>query len=180
MKIRINLLPIAQRPARWHYGRLLMLPIMIVLLVVAVLYGFGEYRYWELGEQLMQVHSRYDTLTMSEQQMRIAQTRQAAVQAREKILLQLSDGRYSWHATMTHLGTFMPRNVWLTEIGSAQQGVLQMKGSAVNYPELVSFLAKIEQDKTLTEPILLKAEQSEQDSLTKFEITAKVRGNNHG
>ena len=70
----------------------------------------------------------------------------------------------------------MPRRVWLTEIGSAQKGVLQMKGNALSYPELVTFLSKMEQDKSFAAPALLKAEQTEKSSLTKFEITARVRG----
>ena len=95
MKIRINLLPSEQRPPRWHYGRLLLLPVVLMLLVIAGVYGYGEYRYWELEQQLDAVRSRYESLAASEQQMRVAQTRQAAVQARDKILVQLSGGRNS-------------------------------------------------------------------------------------
>ena len=105
-----------------------------------------------------------------------AQTRLAAVQAREKILLQLSGGRYSWHGAMSHLGVFMPRRVWLSEIGSAQKGVVLLKGNALNYQELVTFLSKLEQDRFFVDPTLLKAEQNERGSLTQFEITAKIRG----
>ena len=176
MSIRINLLPYEQRPPRWHYGRLLMLPVLLVLFLMSALYGYGEYRNWELDQQLIRVRSRYDALASAEQQKGIALTRQAAVQAREKILLQLSGSRPSWHTTMIHLGAYMPRKVWLTEIGSAQKGVLQIKGNAISYPELVSLLGKMEQDNYFTESTLLKAEQNEKDSFTKFEITAKVRG----
>ena len=174
MKIRINLLPSEQRPPRWHYGRLLLLPVLLMLLVIAGVYGYGEYRYWELEQQLDAARSRYEALAASEQRMRVAQTRQAAVQAREKILVQLSGGRYSWHGAMLHLGSFMPRKVWLTEIGSAQKGVLQLKGNALTYPELMAFLAKLEQDRIFVDSTLLKAEHGGKEAFTKFEITAKV------
>lgn len=174
MRIRINLLPPEQRPPRWRYGRLLSLPVLLVLLIIAGIYGYREYRYWELEQQLAATRSRYEALAASEQQMRIAQTRQAAVQAREKILLELSGGRNSWHGAMIHLGGFMPRKVWLTEIGSAQKGVLQLKGNALTYPELMAFLAKLEQDKLFTESTLLKAEHDGKEAFTKFEITAKL------
>ena len=174
MRLRINLLPPEQRPPRWRYGRLLSLPVLLVLLIIAGIYGYREYRYWELEQQLAATRSRYEALAASEQQMRIAQTRQAAVQAREKILLELSGGRNSWHGAMVHLGGFMPRKVWLTEIGSAQKGVLQLKGNALTYPELMAFLAKLEQDKLFTESTLLKAEHDGKEAFTKFEITAKL------
>ena len=176
MKIRINLLPPEQQPPKWRYGRLLLLPVVLMLLVIGALFGYGEYRYWSLEQELIQTRSRYESLASGEQQMRIAQTRLAAVQAREKILLQLSGGRYSWHGAMSHLGVFMPRRVWLTEIGSAQKGVVLLKGNALNYQELVTFLSKLEQDRLFVDPTLLKAEQNERGSLTQFEITAKIRG----
>ena len=174
--IRINLLPEEHRPPRWHYGRLLILPFVLVLLVSGAFYGYGEYRCWAMERQLAEIRGRYDSMGSAEQQRRVAQTRQAAIAAREKILLQISAGRHSWYGTMTHLGGFMPRRVWLTEIGSAQKGVMQMKGNALAYPELVTFLSKMEQDKSFTAPALLKAEQTEKSSLTKFEITARVGG----
>ena len=176
MKIRINLLPPEQQPPKWRYGRLLLLPVVLMLLVIGALFGYGEYRYWSLEQELIQTRSRYDSLASGEQQMRIAQTRLAAVQAREKILLQLNNGRYSWHGAMSHLGVFMPRRVWLTEIGSAQKGVVLLKGNALNYEELDTFLSKLEQDRFFVDPTLLKAEQNERGSLTQFEITAKIRG----
>ena len=176
MKIRINLLPPEQQPPKWRYGRLLLLPVVLILLVIGALFGYGEYRYWSLEQELIQTRSRYESLASGEQQMRIAQTRLAAVQAREKILLQLNNGRYSWHGAMSHLGVFMPRRVWLTEIGSAQKGVVLLKGNALNYQELVTFLSKLEQDRFFVDPTLLKAEQNERGSLTQFEITAKIRG----
>ena len=176
MKIRINLLPPQQQPPKWRYGRLLLLPVVLMLLVIGALFGYGEYRYWSLEQELIQTRSRYESLASGEQQMRIAQTRLAAVQAREKILLQLNNGRYSWHGAMSHLGVFMPRRVWLTEIGSAQKGVVLLKGNALNYEELVTFLSKLEQDRFFVDPTLLKAEQNERGSLTQFEITAKIRG----
>ena len=176
MKIRINLLPPEQQPPKWRYGRILLLPVVLMLLVIGALFGYGEYRYWSLEHELIQTRSRYESLASGEQQMRIAQTRLAAVQAREKILLQLNNGRYSWHGAMSHLGVFMPRRVWLTEIGSAQKGVVLLKGNALNYEELVTFLSKLEQDRFFVDPTLLKAEQNERGSLTQFEITAKIRG----
>ena len=176
MKIRINLLPPEQQPPKWRYGRLLLLPVILMLLVVGALFGYGEYRCWTLEQELSQARSRYESLATGEQQMRIVQNRLAAVQAREKILLQLSGGRYSWHGAMSHLGVFMPRRVWLTEIGSAQKGVVLLKGNSLNYEELVIFLSKLEQDRFFVDSTLLKAEQTERGSLTQFEITAKIRG----
>lgn len=170
------MLPPEQRPPKWHYGRLLMLPVVLMMLGIGVWFAYGEFQYRQLETRLTETRSRYEALIASEQQMQIGQTRLAAIAAREKILLQLSAGRTSWHGMMAHMGGIMPRRVWLNEIGSAQKGVLLLKGSAVSYADLVAFLAKMEQDRTFSEPTLLKAEQNERNSLTQFEISAKIGG----
>lgn len=174
MKIRINLLPVEQRPPKWHYGRLFLLPVVVVALIIGALYGYSEYRCWETEQELALIRSHYLTLTAAEQQMKVAQTRQAAVSAREKILGQISGTRNSWHGTLAHLGSFMPRRVWLTEVSVAHKDVMQMKGNSLNYPDLVSFLQTLEKDGVFLDPTLLKAEQNDKDLLTKFEISVKV------
>jgi Tfp pilus assembly protein PilN len=174
MKVRINLLPPEQRPSEWNYGRLLMLPIVLVMIVIGAVYAYGEYRYWDLERQLTQTRSRYESLAAVEQQMKVAQTRQTAVQAREKVLLQVSATRNSWYGTIAHLGSFMPRKVWMTEIAAAHKDVVMMKGNAQSYPDLVEFLGKLEQDKKFADPTLLKAEQNDKELLAKFEISVKI------
>ena len=174
--IKINLLPLENRLAKWHYSRLLMLPVVITILIISAFFGSSEYRAWDLEQQLMQTRAKYDTLAKQEQQMQLANARQIAIQARQKILLQLSSSRVSWHSVLAHMGTLMPRNAWLTEIGSAQKAVLQMKGNVVGYQELILFLGRLEVDKTFIEPALLRLEQVEKEPTTKFEITVKIRG----
>lgn len=176
MKIRINLLPSDQRPPEWHYGRLLLLPVALVLLIIAAIYGYGEYRCWDLEQQLARTRSHYESLVPVEQQMTVAQTRQGAVKARENVMMKVGSNRNSWYATIAHLGSFMPRQVWLTEIAAAHKDVLQMKGNSVNYPELVTFLGRLEKDKKFIDPTLLKAEQNDKEMLTKFEISVKIGG----
>ena len=173
--IRINLLPQEQRLPRWNYRRLLLIPFLLVALVIGSIYGYVEYRYIELTEQLEQTRVRYDSLTLQQKQMQLAQARQTAIQARQKFLLQFSKSRYSWHMIMSQMGGLMPRNVWLTEIGSAQTGVLQMKGNATGYADLILFLGKLEVDRMFIEPALLRVEQNEKDPITKFEISTKIR-----
>ena len=174
--IRINLLPREQRLPRWNYARLLLIPFLLVALVIGSIYGYVEYRSMELTDQLEQTRSRYDSLALQQRQMQLAQARQTAIQARQKFLLQLSQSRYSWHTVLSQMGGLMPRNVWLTEIGSAQSGFLQMKGSATGYADLIQFLGKLEVDRTFIEPALLRVEQNEKDPITKFEISTKIRG----
>ena len=45
MKIRINLLPPEQQPPKWRYGRLLLLPVVLMLLVMGSMYKNKKLNY---------------------------------------------------------------------------------------------------------------------------------------
>lgn len=176
MSIKINLIPVDKRVPQWHYGRLLLLPVFVMMLILGAFFGYGEYQYWDLGQQLSQVRAKAESLSRAEQQMKQSQTQQAALQARQKILVQLNGERKSIYANIAQVGTFIPRRVWLTEIGSSAPGVWQMKGNATTFPELGTFLGKMETDKVFIDPLLTRASQNEKEATIMFELTVRLRG----
>jgi Tfp pilus assembly protein PilN len=173
--IRINLLPIEKRPPRWHYGRLVALPMVAMLILLSGLFAFGEYRIWDMEKRITETRIKKEALARSEEQMRLAIQKQGLIGTRQQILAQLSRNRQTWHGTVSHLGTLMPRTVWVAEIGSAQRGAVVLKGNALKYTDLVVFFGNLEKDKLFTEPILVRAESVEKSSYTRFEITLKMQ-----
>lgn len=173
--IRINLLPLEKRPPRWNYGRLVALPMVLLIVMLVGLYAFGEYRIWDMERRIEETRIRQETLSRAEEQMRQAMRKQSLIGSRQQVLTQLSKSRQSWHGTMAHVGTLMSRTVWLTDVSTTQRGIVQVKGNAMRYSDLVLFFSKLENDKFFTEPTLLRAEQADKAIFTKFEITFKVQ-----
>lgn len=173
--IRINLLPIEKRPPRWHYGRLIALPMLAMLVVLSGLFAFGEYRIWDMEKRIVETRIKKEALAKSEEQMRLAVQKQGLIGTRQQILAQLSRNRQTWHGAVSHLGTLMPRTVWVAEFGSTQRGAVVLKGNALKYTDLVAFFGNLEKDKLFSDPTLVRAESVEKSPYTRFEISFKLQ-----
>ncbi len=105
----------------------------------------------------------------------VAREREVVVKSRQDVLTQLSKTRNSWHALLAHMGTMMPRQIWITELG-ANKGVVLLKGGSLGYVQLAGFVNSIEKDEMFSDLLLTRTEQKEFDPVTRFEIAFKVKG----
>ena len=107
--------------------------------------------------------------------MLAANEKQQIINNKNTILLTLTNERKSWHAVLARFGNVTPPSVWLTEMEATQKNIV-LKGMAVNYPDLASYMQKIGQDTIFAEPILIRVEQDSTLPVTRFELSVKIKG----
>lgn len=173
--IRINLLPASERQSNTNWGRIFALAGVFVLLFCGAMYGYGLYTEQTLEEELQQARNRYELLRQTREQMTIAGEKQQLINNKNAVLMTLTNERKSWNAALARLGVITPPPVWLTEMNTNGKDVT-LRGMAVNYPDLAGFIEKIGQDTFFTEPVLIKAEQDTILSVTRFELSIKIKG----
>ncbi|QJW47806.1 PilN domain-containing protein [bacterium BFN5] len=101
------------------------------------------------------------------------------INAKNTILVALTQERKSWHSIMTHIGVLTTPNVWLTEVGLVEKNSLKIKGMAASYPDLAGFIKKLEQDELFVDVVLLNAEKfntNQTAGVASFELSVKVKG----
>lgn len=176
MKLKINLLPAAERPVSARYLQGVALAALSCLLLLVGIYGYGMYREQVLEERLARAEQQYQLLRSSELTMETAQQKWAALQARQQLLLSLTKQRTSWQAILAHLGVVAPKTVYLTEVNSGDGGVVSLKGTAADASQILTFAQKLERDELFAQPTILTVSQG--DGATdgaKFEILVKVK-----
>jgi len=173
--IRINLLPQEQRPARWDFRRIVLMPILALIVVLGGIYSFGEYRIWQSERQLLELRARTESLRQAENNMKTSQIKQAQLVEKQKVLTSLTSGKKSWQTTITYLGSAMPPQIWLTDL-LAEKGVLQMKGMSLSFPDLANFIRKLEQDERISDASVQKAEKPDSEPFTRFELSLRIKG----
>ena len=173
--IRINLLPLSERRSTLALGRIFAIVSGFVLLFCVALYGYGFYTELTLQEQIRETRNRYELLRPTQEKMMAANEKQQMINSKNAILLALTNERKSWHAVLARLGNVTPPSVWLTDMEAAQKNIL-LKGMAVNYPDLASYMQKISQDTLFAEPILIRVEQDSTLPVTRFELSVKIKG----
>lgn len=176
MVIEINLLPPKHRQPRWPINKIMVLLAIASVVVIMSLAGFQRYTIWQLEKDIAAAQQQYSLLSLTQKMMVQADSQNQVVAAKTTLLLKLTTERKAWHAIFGRLGVIAPPQIWLTELTVADKGVLRIRGNAVAYPDLVKFLQLLEQDELLTAPQLVKAEQDAVATVTRFELTVKVKG----
>ncbi|EAX47864.1 Fimbrial assembly family protein [Thermosinus carboxydivorans Nor1] len=174
--IQINLLPPAERRPKWPLSRMFAAAGMVVVFVCVCLYGYSWYQIRELEVAIAQTRNQLELLRPLQAKMIDAQTKQQRLDAKNNILVALTRERQSWYALVARLGIVTPPQVWLTEVAAAENGAVRLKGMAAAYPDLAAYVKKLEQDDIFAEPVLVKAERDGARTVTRFELTVKVKG----
>jgi len=108
--------------------------------------------------------------------MQLAVSKQLAIDKKKKTLVAITGERKAGYAMISHFGIITPPQIWLTELAASDKNSILVKGNAMTYPDLANYLDSLENDKLVTEPVLIKAEQDSEFNYTKFEMTVKLKG----
>lgn len=174
--IRINLLPPDERQERWPINRLFAAALLLGLMCLSLFSGYNAYREYELEQELTAARQQLQLLQPTQEKMVTTNSQQQVFNAKNTLLTKLTAERKPWYAVVSRLAVIVPPQVWLEELGSGDKNTFKLKGNALTYPDLASFMQVLDQDDLFIEPVLIKAERDSQSAVTKFEMTVKVKG----
>ncbi|MBP2635086.1 MAG: Fimbrial assembly protein (PilN) [Firmicutes bacterium] len=175
MAVKINLLPPSERQPRWPVNQLMAVGAIMIVTVLMGIVGFQKYTIWRLEHELAVAQQQYALLQATQKKMLLGNSKNQQAAAKTGLLLTLTAERKSWYTILNRLAVVTPPQIWLTELTGGDKGSLQIKGNALTYPDLVTFLQLLEQDELLTTPQLAKAEQDAKLAITRFELTVKIK-----
>lgn len=177
--IKINLLPPEKRILNCLSKTALSIIIFFIILICVFVYVQGCTQIYTLKDQLERSNERYELLSKSVERKQAIEEKNISLEKKNNVLIDLSKNRISEYAIMIHLSNLVIDNVWLTEVSLNNNNELILKGNAVDYKTLATFLKKIEQDRIFRNTSLINSE-SKQDplsnkSITVFEILVKFK-----
>lgn len=171
--IKINLLPPVKKEPFWQARHFYIIGIILFILSLGSSWGYLYHTEWTIIQQLQQIRQQHELLKPTMAQMQAAGVKQQAINARQSILIKLTQERPPLYAAITRLGAIIPEGVWLTDVVSDKNS-LKVSGMAKSYPEVAAFLKKVQEDALYTEFSLIRTEQDK--TTAKFEFTVKFKG----
>ncbi|MEG6585546.1 PilN domain-containing protein [Dendrosporobacter sp. 1207_IL3150] len=179
--IRINLLPTEERRSELPLYRIFSVVGVFVVLILICIYSYGYFTTSNIESKIQEKRTQYELLKPTQEKMRVTEAKVQQINAKNNILLSLTQERKSWHAIMTHIGVVKTPNVWLTEVGLADKNSFKIKGLATSYPDLATFIKKLEQDDLFLDVALVNSEKLTNDrdysaGVANFELLVKIKG----
>lgn len=174
--IRINLLPLSERPPKWPVNRLLFATGVLMLVVMSSIYAYSLYDVWNLEGQLQNTRNQYQLLQPARTMMASAKNKQQQFDKKNNIVMLLTKERRSWYGIIQHLTAVTSPHIWFTELVKSDKGTIQIKGWTATYPLVAEFMQTIEQDQFFIEPVLMNVERNGISQTATFDIFVKPRG----
>jgi len=174
--IRMNLLPLAERPSKWPMNRLLLGAGFLIIMILSSMYSYSLFAVWSLESQLQNTRNQYQLLQPTRVLMASAKNKQQQFDKKNNILVVLTKERQSWYGIIQHLTAVTSPQIWFTEMVKSDKNTIQIKGWAATYPLVAEFMKTMESDQFFIEPVLMNVEKDNVTQATKFEIVVKPRG----
>jgi len=171
--IKINLLPPVKKVHYWQAGHFLVIATAGFALCLVAAWGYLFYTEHQLENKLQQAKQQHELFKPTLTQMRAAGAKQQEINARQTILLTLTQERPPLYAGIARLGALITEGAWLTE-ATGDKNSLKISGMAKNYPDIAVFLKKVQEDTIFTDFALIRTEQEK--ATAKFEFTVKFKG----
>ena len=174
--LTVNLLPLTERTSRWITQRVIMSAFLAVFIIVGGLFTYNSYQIWFLEKQVTTVRQQHELLRPAQEKLQLTLAQQRILDEKNSRLIKITAERRSWKSLLFHLEIIAPSQIWFSELSMAENNTIFVRGNALSYPDLATFISKLEQDEYLSDPVLLTTEQDSQYAFTRFEMTVKIKG----
>ena len=159
----------------WNYGVITAAVVLLTFLTMAVIgiLDFLEYR--QVNADLEHERNRLKILESDRRKEEFINKDLAELKNRNQIIKDLSENNFPWRGLLIHFGAVKIQGVWLTEIHSLTDRSLEIKGEAVNYEAVASYVRALENDSDVFKTVQLKRSEMKSDGqLVQFVIVLSL------
>ena len=174
--IRINLLPLAERPSKWPVNQLLLGASLLLMIIFSSIYTYNLFVTNTVEKQLRDTRNQYQLLMPTRDIMTSAKSKQQQFDKKNNILAALTKDRRSWYGIIEHLTAVTSPEIWFTDMVKSDKNTIQIKGWSASSLTVAGFMRTIENDQFFIEPVLTSVEKDPVTQAAKFEIVVKPRG----
>jgi len=174
--VTINLLPLANRQAKYPVNQLLLFSTVLLLTIFSTIYSYSIYQVWTIEKQLQDIHNQYQLLQPTQLLMIRMIDQQQVLAKKNNILTTVTKERPSWYAIIKHLATVIPPEICFTELIKSDKATIKIKGWTTTHPTIGECIQILEQDPFFPEVSLKSIENDTTSQIIKFEIMIKSKG----
>ena len=172
----LNLLVNAGKPYRLLWKRIIWTGMIGCVMALCLIYFCNSWKLQNLEKQGKQNEYQISLLRKDLENKQEAEDLLQRSQNKNKILLELSQEKFSWYGILIHLGTLTVDNVWVTELSLQQEKMILIRGRAIAYENLAGFMKQFEGKITIfSEKPVLQNASMDKDGRIDFSILLHLK-----
>ena len=159
----------------WNYRGITAAIVLVTFLIMAVIGAIDFWEYRQVKSDLEYEQNQLKLLEPDRHKEEFIEKDLAELKDRNQIIATLSENTFPWRGLLIHFGTVKIQGVWLKEIHSLSDKSVEIKGEAVNYEVVGSYVRALENDSDVFKSVQLKNSEIKSDGqLVQFVIVLSL------
>ena len=147
----------------WNYGGITAAIVLVTFLIMAVISALDFWEYRQVKADLEYERSQLKLLESDRRKEGFIEKDLVELKNRNQIIATLSENIFPWRGLLIHFGTVKIQGVWLKEVHSLSDKSIEIKGEAVNYEAVGSYVKALENDSNVFKSVQLKNSEAKSD-----------------
>lgn len=155
----------------WNYKGITAAILLLTFLIMTVIGALDFWEYSKISDDLEYERSQLALLESDRRKEEFIEKDLSELKNRNQIISTLSENTFPWRGLLIHFGTVKIQGVWLKEIHSLNERNIEIKGEAINYEMIASYVRALENDSDVFKTVRLKnSEMKSNEQLVQFVI----------
>ena len=155
----------------WNYRGITAAIVLVTFLIMVVISIIDFLEYRSIKSDLEYERSQLKLLESDRRKEKFIEKDLAELKNKNLIIANLSENTFPWRSLLIHFGTIKIKGVWLKEIHSLGDRSIEIKGEAINYEVVGSYVRALENDSDVFKIVHLKSsEMKSNGQLVQFVI----------
>ena len=140
----------------WNFARINAAIIFVTIFIIGGIFLFDFRAYNQAEEKLENARNQLALLESDQRKEAIIEKNSAALRNKNQIMTDLRKISFPWRSFLIHFGSIKVQGVWLREIRSSENGNIEIKGEAVSYEAMASYVKTLENNENIFSKVELK------------------------
>ena len=158
----------------WNYNRITAAIVLVTFLILSVIGTLDFLDYRQVKSELEHERSQLSLLESDRRKEEFIAKELAELKVMNQKISTLTEESFPWRGLLVHFGTIKIQGVWLRELHALEDRTIEVKGEAVTYEAVSSYVRALENDSDVFKTVNLKnSEMKTGEQLVKFVIEVK-------
>ena len=154
----------------WNFSRIRAAIIFVTFFIIAGIFAFDFWKYRQLEMELENVREQVIFLKSDQIKENFIEENSAELKNKNQLISTLSKNSFPWRGLLIHFGSVKIKGVWLREIYTLKNRFIEVKGEAVNFETMTSYVKALENDSIFSKVELKNSEAKSNSKLVQFTI----------
>ena len=143
----------------WNFKLISAIIIFVTIISLIAMIGYNYFNYVQAQNELQFQRKRIKSLEKDRRKIEFMIQIQNELKKKNQYLAELTEKIFPYRSLLIHFGTIKIKGVWLKELQTLDENLIEIKGEAINYESVANYIKVLENDREIFTKVELRNSQ---------------------